>query len=248
MRPLLHLTHVLEGGGEEHLYAHFPEQRLIIEPTCTTANCLFNSHFWFQVHRLNITSDCLLLLDSHCTYSLKKSLSHYSYQRYWLPVTEVHNVDFTSSSCMIRYSYFHSWCAHVRKKSQIWSAWQMFAKLSVTITLSREFFFFCFFLYEYPELQKTNFVFWSPGYSVCNIDLVCRQPYSWWPPSKAQVQSAWCPLHWDCHEVSARLVFGKAHNLHKCDTWKIMFLNCRKRFDDMIDHLRDLYVHVVVKN
>ena len=176
----------------------------------------------------------------------KKSLSHYSYQRYWLPVIEVHN--FTSSSCMIRYSYFHSWCAHVRKKSQIWSAWQMFAKLSVTITLSREFFFFCFFLYEYPELQKTNFVFWSPGYSVCNIDLVCRQPYSWWPPSKAQVQSAWCPLHWDCHEVSARLVFGKAHNLHKWDTWKIMFLNCRKRFDDMIDHLRDLYVHVVVKN
>ena len=126
------------GGGEEHLYAHFPEQRLIIEPTCTTANCLFNSRFWFQVHRLNIKSDCVLLLDSHCTYSLKKSLSHYSYQRYWLPVTEVHNVDFISSSCMIRYSYFHSWCAHVRQKSQIWSAWQMFAKLSVTITLSRD--------------------------------------------------------------------------------------------------------------
>ena len=159
----------------------------------------------------------------------------------------MHNVDFTSSSCMIRYSYFHSWsCAHVRQKSQIWSAWQMFAKLSVTITLSRDayvtclppqFLEFCF--------KKIPFIFWSPGYSVCNIDLVCRQPYSWWPPSKAQVQSAWCPLHWDCHEVSARLVFGKAHNLHKWDTWKIMFLNCRKRFDD----ISGIYMYMlVVKN
>ena len=44
-----------------------------------------------------------------------------------------------------------------------------------------------------------------PGSSVCNIDFVYRQPNSWWSPSKAQVQSSWCLVHRNCHEVSTSL-------------------------------------------
>ena len=128
-----------------------------------------------------------------------------SYQRCWL--IAVHNADFTKQWCyqMILLHTIHNvLMSNENPKCELSDECLLLLyKYSDHFINPAEIHIRCInFLSQVLDfcVKKKNIQ--CPGSSLCNIDLVYRQPNSWWPPSKAQVQSAWCLVHRNCYEVS----------------------------------------------